>query len=261
MFDLHRFRRLAVVQWAEHGRSYLWFLGIGVAIHFCVMLLIAQGGKDLESLTGQSGMVLYVAGYLITGSLFALRYFSVLSSRDSALTLLMRPASAFEKFLLAFLVVAVLYPLAYTLAFQICNLPGAVLGEMARDRKLVMNPNQVWLMSRTYGPYLPFDDPKDLGMHLQLILGSMSIQAVITAGTLYFRRLAMLKTLVAVFVLMVVLLPLLAMATGASVDLLFWDSRSDTTPGLRAWLAVLWIGVPALLWSSTFFLLRERELQ
>jgi hypothetical protein len=71
----------------------------------------------------------------------------------------------------------------------------------------------------------------------------------------------MLKTLVAVFVLMVVLLPLLAMATGASVDLLFWDSRSDTTPGLRAWLAVLWIGVPALLWSSTFFLLRERELQ
>ena len=32
MFDLRRFRRLAAVHWAEHGRSYLWFLAIGIAL-------------------------------------------------------------------------------------------------------------------------------------------------------------------------------------------------------------------------------------
>ena len=94
---------------------------------------------------------------------------------------------------------------------------------------------------------------------------------MITAGTLYFRRLAMPKTLVVVFVLVVLVLPLLAILTGASVNLLFWSSLDHAVaPGLHAWLILLWLGVPALLWYRfwwlpltwiTLFVLSYRTIQ
>jgi hypothetical protein len=264
MFDARRFFKLATVQWAEYGRSYLWFLGIGVAVHLCVVLLTTEGGSALERYGAEAQMAIYIAGYLITGGLFALRYFAALSDRDSALTCLMRPASAFEKFLLAFLVVAVLYPLAYTLAFQICNLPGAYLGEMARDAKVAATPREAfgYLGMQRFGPYLPFTDSKGIGRDVQVVLGNLFLQALILAGTLYFRRVAWLKTVVSLFVLVVLAVPLFATATGASPTLLFYDNltRADTAQ-TWTWLAALWIGVPLLMWLSVFFFLRERELQ
>jgi hypothetical protein len=263
MFDARRFRRLAVVQWAEHGRSYLWFLGIGVAVHLCVLLLVTGGGSDMDKYVSDVQMVIYFAGYLITGGLFALRYFSPLSERESALTSLMRPASAFEKFLLAFLIVAVLYPLAYTLAFQICNLPGAYLGEMARDAKMATGPAEAigYIGMRDFGPFLPFTAPRAIGRDTQVLLGNLFIQALTVAGTLYFRRISWLKTIVALFVLLVLALPLLTVITGAAPDLLFSGARRVDSPGTWTWMALVWVGVPLLMWLSVYFFLRERELQ
>jgi hypothetical protein len=261
MFDARRFWKLMVVQWAEYGRSYLWFLGIGVAVHLCALLIITEGGTVRERYTVDGQMALFVAGYLITGGLFALRYFSALSNRDSALTCLMRPGSTLEKFLLAFLVVAVLYPLAYTLAFQICNLPGAYLGEQARDAKLAAYSLTDYLANMEFGPYLPFTNARDAGIEIRLVLGNLFIQSLIVAGTLYFRRVAWLTTMVALFVLLVLALPLLTIATDASPSLLLDDMRRVDSPQVWAWLAALWVGVPMLMWTSVFFLLRERELQ
>jgi hypothetical protein len=262
MFDARRFRRLAAVQWAEYGRSYLWFLGIGVAIHLCAVLLITHGGSAALEYNEEAQMLLFVAGYLLTGSLFALRYFSALSERGSALTALMRPGSTFEKFLLALLVVAVAYPLAYTLAFQVCNLPGAYLADMARDAKVAANPRSLgYLADRSYGPYLPFRNLAAARWEIRLVLGTVFLQSLVVAGTLYFRRVAWLKTLVALFALVVLVLPLLVVLTGAKPELLLDDSRHSHAPMVQAWLAVLWIGVPFIMWTSVFFLLRERELQ
>jgi hypothetical protein len=264
MFDARRFWKLAVVQWAEYGRSYLWFLGIGIAVHLCTVLLVTNGGARLFNYTKEMQMAVYIAGYLITGSLFALRYFSALSDRDSALTCLMRPASALEKFLLAFLIVAVLYPLAYTLAFQVCNLPGAHLGEAARDANILGSPREVigYRGMQDFGPYLPFTQAAGIGRDGQLLLGTLFLQALVLAGTLYFRRVAWLKTVVALFVLLVLGIPLLAIATGASPDLLFFDNaRRAHSLQTSAWQAAVWFGVPLLMWASVFFFLRERELQ
>jgi hypothetical protein len=264
MFDMRRFWKLAVVQWAEYGRSYLWFLGIGVAVHLCVLLLVTEGGAALEKYVYETQMGIYIAGYLITGGLFALRYFSTLSDRDSALTCLMRPASALEKYLLAFLVVAVLYPLAYTLAFQVCNLPGAYLGEVARNTWIAANPRDAigCIGPRGFGPYLPFTETGGVSRDMQVVLANLFLQALIVAGTLYFRRVAWLKTVVSLFVVLVLGVPLLAVTTGASPDLLFFDdARRVANPQTWAWLAAVWVGVPLLAWTSVFFFLRERELQ
>lgn len=265
MLDLRRFARLAAVHWAESGRSHLWFLGIGVVVHFCIWLLTTQGGNHLEHYDAGIQTAIYVFGYLVTAMLFAGRYFAALSRRESALTYLMRPASSFEKILLAFLVVAVLYPLAYTLAFQLCNLPGAWLGEAARDALVAAakDPDSVlYLRNQDYGPYLPFSDPKAPGLEWNLFLGGIAIQGLVVAGTLYFHRLAWLKTLVALFLLLFVAIPLLSVATDAQPWHLFLDGPfTKARAGLRAWVWALWTGVPLLFWTANYFLLRERELQ
>lgn len=270
MFDMRRFLRLAAVHWAEHGRSTLWFLGIGVAVHLCVWLLITDAGMKAWNYSADFQTVVYVMGYLLTGALFAGRYFSGLSRRESALTWLMRPASTPEKFLLAFLVVALLYPLAYTVAFQVCNLPGAWLGAIGRDaeaeRLLTERTQEAVVMAQymkvmEYGPYFPLLDPKTRAMELNLFLGGLAMQGLILAAMLYFRRLAGLKTVVALFVLFLGL-ALLVGVIGASPSNLFWGENDhvESFP-MRAWLWLLWLGVPLLFWASAFVLLRERELQ
>lgn len=270
MFDLRRFLRLAAVHWAEHGRAYLWFLGIGVVVHGCVWLLLTSGGTHAERYSDDSQMGVFMVGYLLSSLLFAGRYYAGLARPESALTFLMRPASSLEKALLACLVVGVAYPLAYALAFQVCNLPGAALGEVARDALLAAqqhaSKDQVvsaaYLEKMEFGPFLPFTMDGSPWFELDLYLGAAGLQALVLVGALYFRRMSMLKTAVAMFVLLVLALPLLAIVSDASPGQLFWSaSRHGPTPLLLAWKWGLWLMVPALFWASTYFFLRERELQ
>jgi hypothetical protein len=263
MFDLTRFGRLALAQWAEYGRSYLWFLGIAVAVHLCTWLLITQGAQHGENYTADVQQGVFYAGYLLTGALFALRYFSALSNRDSALTCLMRPGSALEKFLLAFLIVAVLYPMAFLLAFELGNVPGAMFGAAARDVLVAngANPAPGYLRTQDYGPFLPSTGSDDFTSFVQLILVNLFVQAVVVAGTLYFRKIAWLKTTVGAFVLFVLVLPLFGILVDASPAKLFWNRFTPAHPGVLAWLVLVWIGVPLVMWASVFLLLRERQLR
>lgn len=266
MFDLRRFLRLAAVHWAEQGRSVLWFLGIGIAVHLCVWLLLTGGGSAREHYSRDVQTMVFVAGYVLTGPLFAGRHFAALADRGAGLTLLMRPASGFEKFLLALLMVAVFYPLAYALAFQVCNLPGALLGEAARDALVASgktHPGTLTILAaHEYGPYVPLAGGRaSLAWEVNLALAVCGLQALVVVGTLYFRALAWLKTLVALFVLLLIGLPLLSTVLGGSLDRLFLDTLGPSSaPWQRAWLATLWVGVPALFWASAFCFLREREL-
>ncbi len=265
MFDLRLFRRLAAVHRAEHGRSYLWFLGIGIVVHACVWLLVTAGGTNAETYQDDVQAFIFIAGYLLSSLLFAGHYYAALARPESTLTFLMRPASALEKTLLALLVVGVFYPLAYTLAFQVCNVPGAVIGEAARDALLASKAqaNQVaYLKNMAYGPFLPFTANGSPWLELDLFLGGTALHALVLAGALHFRQMAWLKTLVVLFVLLVLALPLLAIVTDASPGQLFWSASKDgPTPPLLAWKWVLWLGVPLLFWASTYFFLREREVQ
>lgn len=265
MFSPQRFRRLVAVHFAEHGRPYLWFLGIGIAVHACVWLLTTSGATKAEAYTDDAQAAIYVCGYLLSSLLFAGRYYAGLARSESSLTLLMRPASSIEKALLALLVVGLLYPLAYTLAFQVCNLPGAWLGEAAHDALVAAKDHaerNSYLIHMEYGPFLPFVSDASQWLELDLFLGGTALQALVLAGALYFRRVAWLKTSVVLFVLLVLALPLLAIVTDATPWQLFWNAtKNGPTPALLAWKWVLWLGVPALFWASTYFLLREREVQ
>ncbi len=256
MFDLHRFLLLAHVHWAERGRSYLWFLGIGIVVHACVWLLITQGGFKPGDYVNDFQYFVFFAGLTLTALLFAGLEFSPLGRREAALTWLMRPATALEKFLLAFLIVAVLYPLAYTLAFQVCNLPGGWLAQVVAQANpsRTINPDQ-------YKLYFPFADASNRPMELTWLLITNALQALVIAGGLRFRNLAWLKTLVALFLLLAIALPLLLMFADADIGMLF--PAGEVPPeatSFRALRWLLWIGVPGLFWASAYFFLRDREL-
>lgn len=253
MFDLQRFLRLARVQWAERGREYLWFFGIGIIVHGLVWLLITEAGDSLSGYSNDVQQFVYISGYLICGVLFAGLHFSALNRRESALTVLMRPASTFEKFLLTILIVGIAFPVVFTICFQVCNVPGALLAKVVQ---LSQSPEY----PRATGPFIPFINGE--GIEGALFLGLTTLQALVIAGVLYFRRFAWLKTGVALFVLLFIMIPLLVMIGESNIDMLISDDSRWAVDGFfRLWRWVLWIGVPGLLWLSSYFLLRERELQ
>lgn len=259
MFDWQRFLRLARAHWAEYRKAYLWFFGIGIVVHACVWLVATSGGAHAEVFSNGTQSAVYYVGYVASGVLFAGRYFEALGTRESALSVLMRPASGFEKFLLAFLIVGVLYPIAYTLAFQVCNLPAAMLARAANAAS--KHPLTGPYPFSDFTPYFPFVSQKRGGGELALFLAVSALQALMVCSSLHFKRMAMLKGFMLAFVLWLLMMLLAAVVDGNPDRLFAIWSQADMPVVLRAWSWLVWLGVPVLLWASACFLIRERELQ
>jgi len=269
MFDFARFRRLAAAQWAEYRRAYAWFLGIGVIVHFVVVLIVLADDDGFRTLNTAGQGMIYFAGLVLTAPLFAGRYFQAMARRESALILLMRPASTFEKWLLFFLVAGVLYPIAYSLVFYICNLPGWWIAQGQAQEALlqlqgVEEDRQYYAMQLAPENFALFRawHPSD---HWQVNVGWMLLLATIQGfaglGSLYFKAMPFIKTILAAFLLLLltILLPMVfGSRPGAFFSYWFEDDRLVTW---QQWLfPAAWITIPALLWLACGFALREREI-
>lgn len=259
MFDLARFRRLLNAHWAEQWRAYAWFLGIVVMLQFVVTLMLLS---QRPAYSTKAQFVLFTAGLALSAPLFAGRLLLGLSRPESALVFLMRPSSGFEKWLLAFLMLMVFYPLAYSLVFQICHLP-AWLFEFARVQEInarilasgePLMPGQQIDQWALWHPWR-FEDSE---LVLALLLWLSLLQSFALLGSLWFRRLPALKTLLTAFVLYLVTIGLgLAFPTATP-----WIDNLDRATAPWQWIqAYAWIfGIPLLLWLACYFAVREREL-
>lgn len=193
MFEGARFLRLARAQWAEQWRTWAWFLGVGVIVHFVLMMLVLfADSRGHRGLNHELQSMIYLAGFYLTAPIFAARYFQGMAHRESATVLLMRPAAAFEKWLLAVLVVLVAYPLAYVLAFQVVNLPASLYAQARVAAEVaggVAGPAMDYRGNLArFGPLPPwqlFDDWRE-AVHLFLFVATLQGFAVL--GSLYFRR-------------------------------------------------------------------------
>jgi len=262
-FSWHRFALLARAHGAEQYRQYLAHMLV-TGLLYAVLLLFALGVSRLSAFeTGtQSGF--YFWGLYLTGFVFAGRYFDAMARRESALLALMRPASVLEKWLLCLLVVAVAYPLAYTVLFLAISWPAqqVVLAAQAlMERSSPLNPADYAL----FVPLLRAQKPAQLlGLPQQwgFFIGLWALQALAVAGSLYFRRAALLKTVALGFAL-AVLTALLCVAAGARHEVVFawWARRAPAAdPAVHAFNALLWLVLPALLWWQAYVHLREKEL-
>jgi hypothetical protein len=267
MFDLSRFLRLARAQWSEQRRAWLWFLGILVMLHFVALLMnfmVADeiGGSHNFSHGGQEG--LYFFGLFLTAPVFAGRYFLGMARPESAGVLLMRPASLFEKWLLAAVVVLVAYPLAYSLAFCLLNVPTALYAQAAHEALVAGLPEDhvqhgmlALLEFRVFLPWHAFDEP---ALMLVIFLSLATLQGFAVLGSLYFRTMPFIKTMLAAFLLLLLVI-LVEEVVGSHGSPLFGHWGDEPLPDWRsAFLTLAWFGVPGLLWLGCLFALQEREV-
>ncbi len=268
MFDLARFRLLLATHWAEHARSHAWFLGIGVLVHALVLLFFSMDKDPVPDWASQTTQAfLYIAGLMVTGTIFAARHFAGMARPESALVMMMRPASSAAKWLLAVVVVAIAYPLAYSLAFQVCNVAAWALaaGPLEAARASIP-PDQPWMLDRLapehFRLFLPWHLFTEDDSGVPVLLVTWSLQGFALAGSLWFTRFAALKTFVAAFVVLIgtlVVEPLQGPDNLKFFD--YWSDGVELTPLVAVVYATAWFGVPALLWLASLAALRERQLR
>ena len=273
VFDTARFGRLWRAHWAERSKSYLWFFGVCIIVYLMMALMaFATVGEDTFRHEGQ--MICFYMGLFVTGAIFAARHFEALSRQESALLTLMRPASVFEKVLLAFVMVVLFYPLMYTVIYTMCNYPMVKIAQAIRLADVQANPSEYNVYEpEDFALFIPFVSLGDAAakdaFYIRitqglLALGFISVQAFCVGASLFFKRLPMLKTVLAAFLLFVGFGLLIAI-TGASPELLFgfWYERQERQ--LLDWwqmaaVFMFWIGTPIMLWVTAFFHLKEREV-
>lgn len=264
MFEPARFLRLARAQVAELWRGWAWFLGIGVMVHFVLVLLQLSAGMGYRNFGIDYQVGLYFTGLFITGAIFAGRHFQGMSRRESAVVLLMRPATAFEKWLFAAIVVIVAYPLAYSLAFQICNVPSALYAQAAVMADLARAPaddSASWVDATRFGVMMPWHAFETWRILLGTFLMLASLTGFALWGSLYFRVMPFILTIVTGFVLLLLMILLVTVADGRPDTFLGWWSKVPPADGAHRFLMPLaWVLLPGLLWLAALFALREREV-
>jgi hypothetical protein len=250
VFNLQRFLRLAKAHWAEYQKTYAWFFGIGIMIHFVILILMftAEGARAALSETQQG---LYYMGLFLSAPIFAARYFQAMTRPESALIVLMRPASVFEKWLLAFLITAVLYPIVYTAAFYVCNLPASLLA-LPIIQSLSTGVEKDWL-------FFVLTDSKP-SRWLTLLLSINTCQGFALLGALYFRKMPFIKTIVIAFIVLLITI-FVGIVFHATPEMLFdhWVRDMSPSPAQQIVFPMVWVLMPALLWLASYFALKERE--
>ncbi|MCR6664272.1 MAG: hypothetical protein NVV60_14255 [Luteimonas sp.] len=266
MFSAKRFSRLVAAHWIERWRGYVWLLGGVGVVHLLAILMATSAGRSPEAYSLETQHVMFGFGYALSSVWLASSLFAGLSRESFAITLLMRPASMFEKWLLVLLVVCIVHPLAYTLVFQVCGYPAALLAEQAsiawmERQQQLMGFGPHWPQWGHYVPFAGRDDASGVPLfELYLWSAVSSISGLVVAGVLYFRRRVVLKSVAGTVAIVVICLPLLVVAVGAHPNRLFLTDFDWITSMPLGWIIVFWAGVPALVWLGNLGLLRSREV-
>ncbi len=266
-----RFAQLLRAQWAEQSRSWGAFLLVFASIYvLCLLLALSTGGYTMLKTSGQG--FYYIAGLLVSGYLFAGRYFAGIDKREGNLLLLMQPASALEKMLTAALVVLLLYPLAYTAMFELLTWPARkiaysmALAQYAQNTltasAIVPNPPipRPVPLPEQYAAFWPF--AQDAREHAMVALMYSGLTAYGVSCSLYFRSAALLKSW-ALAAALFLLTSMWAIFTRPDSDMLaaWWQRGSaPIAPSAHLLTAAIWLGIPLLLWLSAYWNLRERQL-
>lgn len=270
-FNLSRFTRLARAHRAENQRSYLLFLVVVVSI-YTLWQLIMLSMSDGRTGTTETQSAMFFSGLIISGTIFATQYFSALRKPESSLSLLMRPASTFEKWLLAVLVVLTVYPIIYTIIITPLN---AIMGELGYQIRFADIAARIKAGSKmelptpqNYATFIPFTQV----WSVPLVLIYTGCTALSVLGSVYFRKIAALKMAALCFVLLLITLFFASIFRFNTQYLSWWDwdSRylqktiqilSSTQTTLMLWVNIqFWLLVPTLLWLCALLALRERDL-
>ncbi|MES2951310.1 MAG: hypothetical protein V4858_22495 [Pseudomonadota bacterium] len=269
-FDVARFCRLWRAHWAESWRDYAWFAGVTAIVDlvFIAFFFSTESRSSFSTFRFGGQVAWFTCGLFASGSIFAGRYFKQLASPGSALTMLMRPASLFEKWLLAFIYISLLFPLAYTLGYCLLNFPVVQLAKALYEPISCASCKPSEVDFSFYLPLLTLGAQKSTAveaaaffrLEIFWLLLLWSVQALVSGGTVFFKHSAVLRTILFYF-LLAIGLTWLGAAPRPGV---FWYQAVDEIIAHDTveyvFSLVLWAGLPLLLWVVVFFHFKEREV-
>jgi len=271
MFSPERFSRLARAHFAEHGRGYLWFLAGIVLLEIVVSIIFAVSKDGFTDFNRQAQSGYYYVGLFLFSAIFAGRYFQSMAQRAPALLALMRPASVFEKWLLAVLVTLVLFPLAYTAVYYLVVVPDSVMAysqAQQHAQKLAMDyahhpvgDKPAAFDAQAYALFRPWSEFNSWREGVVIGLWLLFVEGFAMFGSLYFRTVPFIKTLLAALVFLLLSSLFVSWAGGDdNLVMNYWTATRPLAPWQTWTYGVLWVVVPLMLWVACFLAIREREI-
>jgi hypothetical protein len=266
VFSWRRFLQLLSAHWSESRKRYMGFLLMASLVNVILLLaFINDPSHKYLMFQYEIQTAWFTVGLFVTGSIFAGTHFRQLADPGAELILLMRPASVYEKWLLSVLVVSVLYPLIYTALYCLLNYPVVQLAKYWHQA--IPDCRDCHTDFSLFFPLLSNGLPRageeiagpTVGTQLFVLQLFWTVQALLLAGTVFFRQSAVLRTALVMFLLWIGLLahlpaPVMAFWLTTSRE---WAMLSTTELALSALtLPVLLL----LLWTTLLFNLREREV-
>ena len=272
-FHFKRWGLLVQKHWRENRKKYLLSLGAIAGlliIWFSIMMLAEQHNPYSEEWQVST----FYVGLALTGWLFASLLFGEMAGGPKAMHYLSVPASALEKLLCAVLFATVLFTVCYVAIFYLVDMTmvqvaNKVLPGWAAEKNVIYQEQAVVNVFRA-----PVNE--DGNYYYWLFIAFIHTQAAFLLGSIYFPAYSFVKTTVSVllvflfFVLYVsqVLINLLPEGTYVSPDFTAYSLRSyDYRKGIKLadWIGdtitfLFQCGWAPLLWSVTYFRLKEKEV-
>ena len=277
VWDAARFGRLLSAHMAQNRRSYLWFGGVAAIVDLILLVLMfALATKDstyfFSFFDFESQVPWFWIGLYTTGIIFATRYFESLSNPGATLVMLMRPASVFEKWLLAVLVVGIGFPMAFAALYTVLHWPFVMLAQalyVLPEDSYRSSPLDFRIYVPLFSTLASAADQKhthnDLVNEMIGLLVLTGLQAFCLSCKVFFKTAAVLKmTVLTFFVLLLIFVLTIASDLSFNHVTRYW--RVDTAPDFHFtfWEAMLThmvvFGVPLMLWGMVFVNLQEREV-
>ncbi|MDN3585034.1 hypothetical protein [Mucilaginibacter flavus] len=181
-FSIHRIWLLTRKQWVENQQLYILGLLATAGIMAAIILFNILSLRGLDTSTQQ--LILYV-GSTASGAVFASTILSQFNEKIKGIQALTLPASALEKFVMAFIYSLLIFPITYFLIVYPLIVFGHYLDIHVKHNELYYRPNRLYNLS----------DDSNTG---ELIVTYFVMQTMALLGSVLFKRYAFIKSLVLV---------------------------------------------------------------
>ncbi|MFC6998178.1 hypothetical protein [Rufibacter roseus] len=254
-FNIKRFGLLFMKHTVEHYRYYLMAWGVLLGIIALLMGFIIYAEEGGLSVKGQA--VIFALVLIGAGSIFTSTVFSDLGDKKKAIAALTLPASHLEKYLVGWLFSYLFFQIVYVASFYLVAYLMVPLDDWG-DQK----PQFMPLFTNENGQITFF------------VLFAF-IHGIAFLGSIFFEKWHFIKTAFIYFLLMIgfMLLNRVFMESLLGIELESAVPFSNISlkegeyyysvrfpDNWAAWLAVVPLGCALLLWVTTYFRLREKEV-
>lgn len=254
-FDLNRFTLLFKKHTSEHIAAYSMSTLALFGFLFACVLFFSTSRNSLVAVNFQRDIFFF---FLWTsGCIFTSNVFADLGNNKKASAILMLPASHFEKFLVNWIYSYLIFQVVFVGVFYLV---------------LFISSSLVHFQGKEYQIY---NLAKDLRATSWIFLSYMVLHAISFAGSVYFKKLHLIKTAIAFFALFAIVVPLneplmeLFLNRDVAAPMPFFRIiieennnifRLDLRKSQKVFLMLIPVVLAGMVWTTTYFRLKEKEI-